>query len=106
MRALGILSTERSVALPEVPTVKEQGYESFIVKLWYGVLAPAATPPAIISRLNSELVKALTSADLKKRLTEGGVEPLTSTPEEFASFIQKETPRYAKVIREAGIKAE
>jgi tripartite-type tricarboxylate transporter receptor subunit TctC len=106
VRALGILSTERSVALPEVPTVKEQGYENFIVKLWYGILAPAATPPAIIGRLNSELVKALNSADLRKRLTEGGVEPLTSTPEEFAAFIAKETPRYAKVIKDAGIKPE
>jgi tripartite-type tricarboxylate transporter receptor subunit TctC len=106
VRALGILSTERSVALPEVPTVKEQGYENFIVKLWYGILAPAATPPAIIGRLNSELVKALNSADLRKRLTDGGVEPLTSTPEEFAAFIAKETPRYAKVIKDAGIKPE
>ena len=106
VRAIGILSTERSVALPEVPTVKEQGYENFIVKLWYGILAPAATPPAVITRLNSELVKALTSADLKKRLLDAGVEPLTSTPEEFAAFIAKETPRYAKVIKEAGIKPE
>ncbi|HKA44807.1 MAG TPA: tripartite tricarboxylate transporter substrate-binding protein, partial [Burkholderiales bacterium] len=84
----------------------EQGYENFIVKLWYGILAPAATPPAVITRLNSELVKALTSADLKKRLLDAGVEPLTSTPEEFAAFIAKETPRYAKVIKEAGIKPE
>jgi tripartite-type tricarboxylate transporter receptor subunit TctC len=106
VRALGILSTERSVALPEVPTVKEQGYENFIVKLWYGILAPAATPPAIIGRLNSELVKALNAAHLRKRLTDGGVEPLTSTPEEFAAFIAKETPRYAKVIKDAGIKPE
>jgi tripartite-type tricarboxylate transporter receptor subunit TctC len=106
VRAIGILSTERSVALPEVPTVKEQGFENFIVKLWYGILAPAATPPAIIGRLNSELVKALTSADLKKRLIDAGVEPLTSTPEEFGAFIAKEAPRYAKVIKEAGIKPE
>ena len=106
VRALGILSTERSNALPDVPTVKEQGYENIIVKLWYGILAPAATPPALIGRLNSELVKALNSADLRKRLTEGGVEPLTSTPEEFAAFIAKETPRYAKVIKDAGIKPE
>jgi tripartite-type tricarboxylate transporter receptor subunit TctC len=106
VRALGILSTERSVALPEVPTVKEQGYENFIVKLWYGILAPAATPPAIIGRLNSELVKALNSADLRKRLTDGGVEPLTSTPEEFARFIAAETPRYAKIVKDANIPSQ
>ena len=106
VRALGVFSTERAPALPDVPTVKELGYENFIVRLWYGILAPAGTPANLIARLNAELTKALTSTDLKERLLTAGIEPLTSTPEEFGKFIQAETPRYAKVIKDANIKAE
>jgi len=106
VRALAIVAPDRATQLPDVPTVKELGHENFIVRLWYGVLAPAATPAAVISRLNAEVHKALASADLKERLTGGGIEPLVSTPQEFASFIQAETVRYAKVIKGAGIKAE
>lgn len=106
VRALAIVAPERASQLPDVPTVKELGHENFIVRLWYGVLAPAATPVAVINRLNSEVQKALASADLKERLLSGGIEPLTSTPQEFASFIQAETVRYAKVIKGAGIKGE
>ena len=103
--ALAIASPQRNPQLPDVPTVKELGHEDFIVRLWYGLLAPAATPAPIISRLNGEVHKALASADLKARLGSAGIEPLVSTPQEFASFIQKETVRYAKVIKDAGIQA-
>jgi tripartite-type tricarboxylate transporter receptor subunit TctC len=106
VRALAIVAPDRASQLPDVPTVKELGHENFIVRLWYGVLVPSATPAPLVSRLNSEVLKALSSADLKERLVGGGIEPLTSTPQEFASFIQKETVRYARVIKSAGIKAE
>jgi tripartite-type tricarboxylate transporter receptor subunit TctC len=106
VRALAIVAPDRASQLPDVPTVKELGHENFIVRLWYGVLAPAATPAAAITRLNAEMHKALTSPELKERLVAGGIEPLLSTPQEFASFIQAETVRYAKVIKSAGIKAE
>lgn len=105
-RALAIVAPDRASQLPDVPTVKELGHENFIVRLWYGVLAPAATPAAVITRLNAEVHKALNAPDLKERLVGGGIEPLMSTPQEFASFIQTETARYAKVIKSAGIKAE
>jgi tripartite-type tricarboxylate transporter receptor subunit TctC len=105
-RALAVFAPDRASQLPDVPTVKELGHENFIVRLWYGVLAPAATPAPIVTRLNGEVHKALTSADLRQRLTSGGVEPLMNTPQEFATFIQVETARYAKVIKSAGIKAE
>ena len=105
-RGLQILSTERFPPLPDVPSAKDEHVEDYIVRLWYGILAPAATPPNLIARLNSELVKALTSADLKKRFIDGGVEPLTSTPEEFARFIAAETPRYAKIVKDANIPAQ
>jgi tripartite-type tricarboxylate transporter receptor subunit TctC len=106
VRALAIVAPDRASQLPDVPTVKELGHENFIVRLWYGVLAPAATPAPLIARLNAEVQKALTAPDLKERLTGGGIEPLLSTPQEFASFIQSETVRYARVIKSAGIRAE
>ncbi len=105
-RALAILAPTRAPQLPDIPTAKELGHENFAVRLWYGMLAPAGTPAPVIGRLNSELHKALASADLKDRLVTAGIEPLSSTPQEFASFIQTETVRYAKVIKDAGIKAE
>jgi len=105
-RGLLILSTERFPPLPQVPSARDEGVEDYIVRLWYGILAPAGTPPGLIGRLNSELVKALTSSDLKKRFEEAGVEPLTGTPEEFARFIAAETPRYAKIVKDANIPAQ
>jgi tripartite-type tricarboxylate transporter receptor subunit TctC len=105
-RALAVFAPDRASQLPDVPTVKELGHENFMVRLWYGVLAPAATPAPVISRLNGEVHKALASADLKQRLSAAGIEPLVNTPQEFVSFLQVETQRYAKVIKSAGIKAE
>ena len=105
-RGLLILSTERTSVLPDVRSAKEEGVEDYIVRLWYGILAPAGTPANLIGRLNAEIVKAINSPDLKKRFTEGGVEPLTSTPEEFSKFIAVETPRYAKIVKDANIPAQ
>jgi tripartite-type tricarboxylate transporter receptor subunit TctC len=106
VRGLMIYSTERFPPLPNVPSAKEEGVENYIVKLWYGILAPTGTPANLIGRWNSEIVKALNSADLKKRFADAGVEPLTSTPEEFAKFIAAETPRYAKIVKDAKIPAQ
>ena len=106
VRALAVLSTQRAVALPDVPTTKEAGVDNLEVPIWYGILAAAATPRDIIARLNGELTKALSSADLKERLTGAGIEPMTSTPEQFGSFIRSENVRFAKVIKDAGIKPE
>ena len=105
-RGLMIYSSERFPPLPNVPSAKEEGVEDYIVRLWYGILAPAGTPAPLIGRLNAEIVKAINSPDLRKRLVEGGVEPLTSTPEEFARFIAVETPRYAKIVKDANIPAQ
>jgi tripartite-type tricarboxylate transporter receptor subunit TctC len=106
VRPLAVLSPQRLPDLPNVPTTKEQGYENFEISVWYGVLAPAATPHEIISRLNAELNKAMTAPDMKAKLATAGVDPLTSTPDEFGKFIRTEAVRFAKVIKEAGIKAE
>jgi tripartite-type tricarboxylate transporter receptor subunit TctC len=106
VRALAVLSTERATALPDVPSARELGVEDYIVRLWYGMLAPAGTPPNIVARINSEIVKAMNSPDLRKRLLGISIEPLTSTPEGFAAFIKAETPRYAKIVKDANIPAQ
>jgi tripartite-type tricarboxylate transporter receptor subunit TctC len=106
VRGLMIYSTERFAPLPNVPSAKDEGVEDYIVTLWYGILAPAGTPANLVNRWNSEIVKAIQSADMKKRFADAGVEPLTSTPEEFAKFIAAETPRYAKIVKDANIPAQ
>jgi tripartite-type tricarboxylate transporter receptor subunit TctC len=106
VRALAVLSEKRVPALPDVPNMKESGVDDFVVPIWYGILAPAGTPRPIVERLNSEIHKALTSEDMKKRLADSGVEPLLSTPDEFAAFIRSETQRYARVVKDAGIKVQ
>jgi tripartite-type tricarboxylate transporter receptor subunit TctC len=105
-RGLMIYSNERFPPLPNVPSAREEGVAEYIVKLWYGILAPAGTPANLISRWNAEIVKAIQSPDMKKRFADSGVEPLTSTPEEFAAFIKAETPRYAKIVKDANIPAQ
>src|SRR5688572_3631938 len=105
-RALAIVSEKRATPLPNVPTAKESGFDNFVVDIWYGILAPAATPPALVNRLNGEINKALAAPDLKDRLLNAGIQPVGTTPAEFGSFIRSETVRFAKVIKEAGIKPE
>jgi tripartite-type tricarboxylate transporter receptor subunit TctC len=106
LRALAVLARERSAALPDVPTAAEAGLPDFDVTTWYGVLAPAGTSRAIVTRLNTELVRIMHSPDLKERLATMATEPRTSTPEEFAAYIGEERARWAEVVRKTGIKAE
>ncbi len=106
VRALAVLSPQRATVIPNVPTSKEAGIQNFEVPIWYGILAPAGVSAEIIGRLNAELTRALTAPDMKDRLATVGIEPTSSTPEQFGSFIRSEAVRYAKVIKDAGIKAE
>ena len=106
VRALAVLSPQRAAVIPNVPTSKEAGIQNFEVPIWYGILAPAGVAAEIIGRLNAELTRALTAPDMKDRLATVGIEPTSSTPEQFGAFIRSEAVRYAKVIRDAGIKAE
>jgi tripartite-type tricarboxylate transporter receptor subunit TctC len=105
-RALAIVSEKRATPLPNVPTAKEAGFENFVVDIWYGILAPSATPQNVVGRLNTEINKALASPDLKDRLLAAGIQPTGGTPEHFGNFIRSETVRFAKVIKDAGIKPE
>jgi tripartite-type tricarboxylate transporter receptor subunit TctC len=105
LRALALIAPQRVPALPEVPTVAEAGLADFEVTTWYGVLAPAGTPPAVIARLNSELAKIMHAPQVKERLAGMGTEPRTSTPEEFAAYIKQEMSKWGDVIRKANLKA-
>ena len=106
LRALGVTSLKRSPALPELPTIDETGLRGFEVTLWGGLLAPARTPAVIVRNLHLETVKVLAQPDLRAKFADLGLEILGSSPDEFAAVIQAEIPRWAKVIKEAAIKAD
>jgi tripartite-type tricarboxylate transporter receptor subunit TctC len=106
VRALAVLAAERVPALPEVPSAKEAGFPGFQVLSWYGIVAPAGTPREIIARLNTELTKIMKSPDGRERITGAGFDPMTSTPESFAEFLQAEMARYSRVIKASGIQVD
>jgi tripartite-type tricarboxylate transporter receptor subunit TctC len=105
LRALGVTSAKRVGALPDIPAIAETvtGYDG---SAWYGVLAPAGTPAAIIARLHVELMAALRTPELKDKLIAQGLEPATYTPEEFSALIASELAKWAKVVAAAGVKNE
>jgi tripartite-type tricarboxylate transporter receptor subunit TctC len=103
LKALAVAAAQRNPVLPDVPTLAEQGYADTIADNWYGLLAPAKTPPAIIAKLNKALHDAFADPVLKDKLVKVGAVPAPSTPEEFTSFLQVEIARWGKVIREKGI---
>jgi len=106
LRPLAVTGAKRSSAIPNMPTVAESGVPGYEVTAWYGVSAPAKTPPAIIERLNAEIVRALNSPDLRERLVSQGADPVGNTPEQYTAFMQNEIAKWAKVIQAAGIKGE
>ena len=106
IRALGMTGNQRFELMPEIPTIAEAGLKGFEANNWYGFFLPAGTPKDIVARLNQETVKALASPDVKQRLLESGIVATSSSPEQFASYIQSETKKWAKVIKDAKIKVE
>ena len=106
LRALAVTSLRRSPAVPELPTIAESGYPGFEFRVWYGLLAPARTPAVIVRKLHLETVKALALPDLRARLADLGMESIGNSPDEFAAVIKSEIPKWAKVIKDAGIKPE
>ncbi len=105
-RALAVGTPKRSPSLPDVPTVAESGYPGFDASLWLAIMAPAGTPQAIIERLNKELVAIVSAADTREALDKAGAEPLTGTPADLAAMIRDGVPKYAQIIKTAGVKAE
>ena len=105
LRALAVLDSKRSSAMPEVPTAAEAGTPLVAVN-WYVLVAPAGTPRAIIEKLNAGSVRAMNAPDLRERLAGLGGEPASGSPEDAAAFLRREYEQWGRVIREAGIKAE
>ena len=105
LRALGVTSAKRVGALPNIPAIAETvaGYDG---SAWYGVMAPAGTPAAIVTRLHGELMAALRTPELKDKLVAQGLEPASYTPEEFSALIVSELAKWAKVVAAAGVKNE
>jgi tripartite-type tricarboxylate transporter receptor subunit TctC len=106
LKALGVSAAKRVVFLPDVPTLAEQGLSGFESVGWFGIVAPAGTPPGIISTLNAAFVKALSDPAAIEKIRVLGAEPAPSSPEAFAKFIQSESAKWGKLIAEAGIKSE
>jgi len=106
LRALGVTTARRTGAMPELPTIAEAGVPGFEASTWHGVFVPAGTPAAIITRLNAEINRMLQLADVRERLEALGAEIVGGTPKECSDHIQREIPKWAKVIKETGAKAE
>ena len=106
LKALAFSSSKRVPGLPEVPTFSESGLTGIEVLSWYGILAPAGTPQAVIRRLNGEIVKILTQKDVRDRFTGLGTELVGNTPEQFSALIKADTVRWAKVVKDANIRID
>ena len=106
LRALAVTTGKRSSALPDVPTLEEAGLKGFNIGTWFGVLAPAATPKDIVTRLNTEMVKAIRSPEFRKRMEEIGAEPIGSSGEQMALQIKAETEKFAKLVKDAKVTIE
>jgi tripartite-type tricarboxylate transporter receptor subunit TctC len=106
LRALAVTSARRFPALPDVPTMQEAGVAGFEATAWFGIVAPKATPEAIVRRLNAEVNKALAMPDVKEKLLQQGAEASPESPEEFGAFIHNEVVKWGKVVKASGAKVE
>ena len=106
LRPIAVTSAKRSEAAPELPSFTELGFPSIDLVVWYGALYPAGTPTAIVERMSSEINRTVQAPEVKARLLQQGVESIGTTPAEFAKFIQSETLRYGRIIKDSGAKAD
>jgi len=104
IRALAVTTGKRSRELPDVPTLTEQGFKGFEISGWYGLVAPAGTPPAIVNRISADINKVLGSGESPQLLRTRGYEPVPSTPEAFGRFMRAEIARWTKAVKDYGIK--
>ena len=103
LRALAVTTAKRSGALPDVPTLEEAGLKGFDIGTWFGLLAPAATPPEILNRLNTEAVKIIQSPEFRARMAENGAEPIGNSREQMAQQIANDTVRFAKLVKDGKV---
>jgi tripartite-type tricarboxylate transporter receptor subunit TctC len=106
LRGIAVTTSTRSTVLPETPTIAESGLPGFEVTSWHGFFAPAKTPALIVTRLNADTVKILNQPDEKALFVSQGLDPVGSTPEALGAYIRSETVKYAKLIKQVGIKPE
>jgi tripartite-type tricarboxylate transporter receptor subunit TctC len=106
LRALGVSSAKRSQAAPEVPTLQEAGVPGFDYITWYGLLTTGGTPRPVVDRIHGAAMKVIAQPEVRKRLLNQGLEPLSTTPDEFSAYLKSEIEKWGKVVREAGIKLQ
>jgi tripartite-type tricarboxylate transporter receptor subunit TctC len=106
IRGLAVTTLKRSSVMPDLPTISESGLKGYDANNWYGVVVPVKTPKPIVTRLNTEIVKALNAPDLKELFFTQGLDPAPSTPEQFGAYIKSELGKWAKVIKASGAKAD
>ena len=106
VRVLAVTTPNRVAVAPEIPTIAEAGFPGAVSTSWTGLLAPAGTPKAVVTRLNAEVRKALQSADVKNVLTSAGAEPVGNSPEQFSAYLKTELVKWGKVVRATGATAE
>ena len=106
LRGVAISGPTRLTALPEMPTFDEAGLKGFDVAFWHGILAPAGTPKTIVQKLAGEIARVLAMPDIKEKLVSQGLDPMISTPEQFAALMKSDMAKYAKIIKTANIKLE
>jgi tripartite-type tricarboxylate transporter receptor subunit TctC len=106
VRALATTGQKRSSVMPEVPTVSEAGVKGYEATIWLGIMAPAGTPRPIADRLNAEVAKVVTRADVRKAWNEQGAEPMTMSVAEFEKYLNADIAKWAKVVKVSGAKAD
>ena len=106
IRALAVGSAKRSPLLPDMPTIAESGLPGFEADTWFGIVAPAGTPREIVTKLNTTLFKTIRDKEVTQRLLSQGMEPVLNTPEQFAERIKQDLPRWGKLLKASGIKAD
>ena len=106
LNALGVLGSKRSKLLPDVPTIAESGVPGYELTNWFGLVVPAATPRELVNRLYGDVSKALAPSDIREKLQAMGADVVGSTPDQFAAFMKSETAKWAKIVKQANIRAE
>jgi tripartite-type tricarboxylate transporter receptor subunit TctC len=106
VRAIAVTTAQRSKLAPELPTMAESGMPGFDISTWFGLLAPAGTPPEVVAKWNADVVKALNAPDVREKMLAQGAEPSPTTPVEFAAFIARERDKYAKIVKASGAKVD
>jgi len=106
IRALAVSTAKRSSAMPDLPSIAEAGVPGYDAGAWFGLLAPAGTPKAVVEKLSAETARILKLPEVSKRISELGAEPVGGTPEQFAAFIKSEIDKWAKVIKDANVELQ